>query len=199
MPKLLGVREMHTRVYTTDQSSPLEERSNRRGPTYPLPLSLLDVVTNYLSTRTNLAYWNLTLLVSLKTPMCHHRVQKNRLQSLTLNKFNIVNIFLHRIEFLKKRTQLFENWISVWRMVSSAILRHVALVKADVSEERSASIVRVTRIGELGTMLAVTRNRRTLRLLVTAKVFPSLLILVTLMMEELRSSETSALTRATRR
>jgi hypothetical protein len=32
-----------------------------------------------------------------------------------------------------------------------------------VSEERSASIIRVTRIGELGTTLALTSNRRTLR------------------------------------
>jgi hypothetical protein len=37
------------------------------------------------------------------------------------------------------------------------------------------------------------------RLLVTAKVFPSSPILVTLMMEELRSSETLFHTRATRR
>jgi hypothetical protein len=36
------------------------------------------------------------------------------------------------------------------------------LVRTDVSEELSASIIRVTRIGELGT-LAVTSNRRTLR------------------------------------
>jgi hypothetical protein len=35
--------------------------------------------------------------------------------------------------------------------------------KNDVSEERSASIIKVTRIGELGTALAVTSNRRTLR------------------------------------
>jgi hypothetical protein len=68
----------------------------------------------------------------------------------------------------------------------------VALVKTDVSEELSASIIRVTRIGEEGT-LAVTRNRRTLRrntkytLLVTANV-PSSLILVTLMKEALSSS-----------
>jgi hypothetical protein len=40
----------------------------------------------------------------------------------------------------------------------------VALVRTDVSEELSASIVCVTRIGELGTTLAVTSNRRTLRL-----------------------------------
>jgi hypothetical protein len=44
--------------------------------------------------------------------------------------------------------------------VSSGMLRHVALVRTDVSEERSASIIRVTRIGELGTTLALTINRR---------------------------------------
>jgi hypothetical protein len=49
-------------------------------------------------------------------------------------------------------------------MVSSEMLRRVALVRTDVSEELSASFIRVTRIGELGTTLAVTRNRRTLRL-----------------------------------
>jgi hypothetical protein len=43
------------------------------------------------------------------------------------------------------------------------MLRRVALVRADVSEELSAPFIRVTRIGELGTMLAVTSNRRTLR------------------------------------
>jgi hypothetical protein len=39
----------------------------------------------------------------------------------------------------------------------------VALVKTDVSEESSASIIRVIRIGELGTTLAVTSNRYMLR------------------------------------
>jgi hypothetical protein len=43
------------------------------------------------------------------------------------------------------------------------MLRSVALARTDVSEELSASIIRVTRIGELGTTLAVTSNRRTLR------------------------------------
>jgi hypothetical protein len=36
------------------------------------------------------------------------------------------------------------------------MLCHVALVRTDVSEQRSASIIRLTRIGELGT-LAVTK------------------------------------------
>jgi hypothetical protein len=49
------------------------------------------------------------------------------------------------------------------RMASSGMLRRVALVRTDVSEELSASIIGVTRIGELGTMLAVTSNRRKLR------------------------------------
>jgi hypothetical protein len=42
------------------------------------------------------------------------------------------------------------------------MLRRVALVRTDVSEGLSASFIMVTRIGELGTTLAVTSNRRTL-------------------------------------
>jgi hypothetical protein len=45
-------------------------------------------------------------------------------------------------------------------MVSSGILHSVALVRTGVSEELSASFIRVTRIGKLGTTLAVTSNRR---------------------------------------
>jgi hypothetical protein len=45
-------------------------------------------------------------------------------------------------------------------MASSGMLRHVALVRTNVSEEPSASFIRVTRIGELGTTQAATSNRR---------------------------------------
>jgi hypothetical protein len=48
-------------------------------------------------------------------------------------------------------------------MVSSGILRRVALVRTDVSKKLSASLIRVTRIVELETTLIVTSNRRTLR------------------------------------
>jgi hypothetical protein len=89
-------------------------------------------------------------------------------------------------------------------MASSGMLRRVTLVRTEVSEELSVAIIRVTRIGELGTTLAVTSNRRTLwrntkwkRKLVTANVVPSTQFFVTLMMEALSSSETSDLTRAT--
>jgi hypothetical protein len=49
------------------------------------------------------------------------------------------------------------------RMASSGTLRRVALVRTDISEERSASFIRVTRFGKLGITLAVTSNRRTLQ------------------------------------
>jgi hypothetical protein len=62
------------------------------------------------------------------------------------------------------------------------MFHHVALVRTDVSEEPSACFIRVIRIGELGTALVA--------------VAP---ILITLMKEVLGSSETSVLTRATRR
>jgi hypothetical protein len=65
------------------------------------------------------------------------------------------------------------------------MLCRVALVRTDVSGELSASFIRLTRIGELGTTLAV------------ASVVPSSLILVTLMKEALSSTEMSVLTRAT--
>jgi hypothetical protein len=66
------------------------------------------------------------------------------------------------------------------------MLRRVALVITDVSEELSASFLRVTRIGNQGTTLSVT-----------ASIVLSSPILVTLMEEALSSSEMSALTRAT--
>jgi hypothetical protein len=52
-------------------------------------------------------------------------------------------------------------------MVSSWMLRRVALVRTDVSEKLSASFIRVARISELGTTLAVTSNRRTLRKIIS--------------------------------
>jgi hypothetical protein len=50
-----------------------------------------------------------------------------------------------------------------WRMPFSGILHRMALVRTNVLEEHSASIIRVTRIGELGTALAITSNQCTLQ------------------------------------
>jgi hypothetical protein len=71
----------------------------------------------------------------------------------------------------------------------SGKLHRVALIRTDVSEERIASVIKVTRIGVLGTMLALTSNRNmlhivfhrsVLQMLVTANIVPSLPV-VTLM------------------
>jgi hypothetical protein len=48
-------------------------------------------------------------------------------------------------------------------MASSGMLRLVALARTNVSEELSASFIRMTRIGELEKTLAVTSNGHTLR------------------------------------
>jgi hypothetical protein len=44
-------------------------------------------------------------------------------------------------------------------MVSSGLLRRVALVRTDVSEEPGASFIRVTKIGALGTTHGVTTQK----------------------------------------
>jgi hypothetical protein len=64
------------------------------------------------------------------------------------------------------------------------MLRRVALARNDISEERNASIIRMTRTGELG-------------MLVTANVVPTSPILITLMMKAIGSFETSFITGVT--
>jgi hypothetical protein len=86
--------------------------------------------------------------------------------------------------------------------MSSGMLRRVALVRTDVSEDSVTSIIRVTRIGELRTALAVTSNRSMQRknYYVTCRdrLCSELADSCRLMMEAIRSSEISVLTRATR-
>jgi hypothetical protein len=90
------------------------------------------------------------------------------------------------------------------------MLRRMTLVRIEVSQKRSASIITVTRIGELettsrigelGTTLTVTNYYCSIysQRASVANVVPSSPILVTLMMEALRSSEMSVHIRATRR
>jgi hypothetical protein len=98
-----------------------------------------------------------------------------------------------------------------YEVSSTGMLLNVGLVRTNVSDERSASIIRVTRIDKVGVTLAVTSysililpfthsiSSQRDRLLVTANVVHNSPILVALIIELLRSSETSVLTRATRR
>jgi hypothetical protein len=72
-------------------------------------------------------------------------------------------------------------------MPSSGMLHCVALVRTIVLEECNTSIIKVTRIDELGTINVCH----------TANIVASSPILVTLMTEALRSSKTSVPTRTT--
>jgi hypothetical protein len=90
-----------------------------------------------------------------------------QLQNLTLHKPGLISgttvILYWRIcNSLVAVHTLPTETILRWRMASSVMLCHVGLVRTDISEELSASIIRVTRFGELGT-LAVTSNRCTQR------------------------------------
>jgi hypothetical protein len=84
---------------------------------------------------------------------------------------SIINIYKIYINYSDLRCS--RLWL--WRMPSSEMLRHVAIVRTDVSEERIAPIIRVTRIGELGTTLAVTSNIYTGSILIRS-VLPLLVI-----------------------
>jgi hypothetical protein len=52
--------------------------------------------------------------------------------------------------FMQKRQSVQSQNLPLTRMASSGMLGRVAFVRTDVSRERSASIIRVTRIGEAG-------------------------------------------------
>jgi hypothetical protein len=69
------------------------------------------------------------------------------------NKISETPMSVALLHFTNKKKQSI-----VRRMPSCGMLHRVALVRTDVLEELSASIIRVTRMGELGT-LAVTSNR----------------------------------------
>jgi hypothetical protein len=100
-----------------------------------------------------------------------HRAERKSLfeeQKLDGNKFVIRGEVTRRSEFSEEKEQngkpiYSNNSNERLIIVSSGMLRRVALVRTDVSEEPSASFIRVTRIDELGTTQAATNNRRTLR------------------------------------
>jgi hypothetical protein len=106
-------------------------------------------------------------------------------RSASTRKWELVALPAHMNVYLLAETRLSTlTWLR--RMTSAGMLRRVALVRTDVSKKRSSSI-----------NIVFLRGVR--RLLVTANVVLSSQILVTMMTEALHSSETSALTRTTRR
>jgi hypothetical protein len=80
-----------------------------------------------------------------------------------------------------------------WRMPSFGMWRRVAFVTTNDSEEHLPSILRVERISKLVTANVISSSQQ----LDTANIVPNLLILFTMMMEVIYSSEMSVLTSAT--
>jgi hypothetical protein len=115
-----------------------------------LPLLIRNIRTNYLSRNIH----NLNEL--------HECVRQYKCKLSVTLKWGLVLgwVIFH---FRCCRTKLFRGDVLTavtMKMASSGLLRLVTLVRTDVSVELSASIIRVTRIGDLGTRLSVTRNRR---------------------------------------
>jgi hypothetical protein len=136
------------------------------------------------------------ILRVLLSDMWHHVFYRTlpRFQRKTLHYLNILCRRVNSAGCLFLVSPIHERWR--WRMPSSGMLRRVALVRTDVSEEPIVSIIRVTRIGEVSHLIFLRSVRR---LLLKANVVPSSQLPVTLMMETLVSSETSVPTRAAQR
>jgi hypothetical protein len=88
------------------------------------------------------------------------------------------------------------------RYTRDCVLKEILI--RNISEERISSIIRVKRIWQVATTLAITSNwivflLYVIPLLIPVNTVPSSLILLTLKMEAITSSENSVLTRATQR
>jgi hypothetical protein len=91
---------------------------------------------------------------------------QNRVQLKVLGKTGISLRFIKGGEVLVKLIAYYVRSEVFTVVTMNAVFWDIkprASCRADVSEERSASIIRVTRIDELATTLVVTNSRRTLR------------------------------------
>jgi hypothetical protein len=105
----------------------------------------------------------------------HYKAMKLNVRYINVKILQGIETIIHTCAFVFKcvKLKLFFISSSVVRFeVFTAVtvkngvfwdVTPVALLRTDVSEEPSASFIRVTRIGELGTTLAATSNRRKLR------------------------------------
>jgi hypothetical protein len=132
----------------------------------------------------------------LWTGLCDSSLEKDGQRFVGTRCFHLQGrrFYCSKMRLLKKRGKEERKWkrsgrskvkgsYAGWRMPSSGMLRRVPLVRTDGLEERSACIIKVIRIGGL----------------VIANVMPASQIIVSPIMRVLHSSETSVLTRATRR
>jgi hypothetical protein len=103
-------------------------------------------------------------------PLWLTRDVKLRVQYGWFVNFHRWKLWIHDSYILLQLSRCTNNFVKIWgfhgadyeecRLLGSYAER---LVRTDVSEERIACIIRVTRIGQLGTTFAVTTNRSMLQ------------------------------------
>jgi hypothetical protein len=105
-------------------------------------------------------------LLKLNTNIVYSRVESVDIRTISCQQMEVFSIkpisVTYRVISVMQQFN-YRKTSKTWKMASSGMLRRMALVRTDVSEELSASVIRATRIGELGTTQAATSNRRTLR------------------------------------
>jgi hypothetical protein len=121
----------------------------------------------------NLIISSIKQIIAMSFTPFSNRSQRHRQSIQCLDTRHITNVSVSfqsagcKISILRKRSPVCTLSVTCQacksRMASSGMLRRVALVRNDVSEEPGASFIRVTKIGALGTTQAATSNRRTLR------------------------------------
>jgi hypothetical protein len=81
-----------------------------------------------------------------------------RSRSTIGTKNNAYRILVRKQEWKRSIGRQRRRWRTIlgWRMSFAGMLRRVAHVRTDVSQKRRASIIRVTRIGELGTLVVTS-------------------------------------------
>jgi hypothetical protein len=86
------------------------------------------------------------------TGAVHHYKKKNKLDASFNRTDEHILAYIPKLAIKSHKLTFGNKPVSspnIWRMPSSGMLRRVAPVRTDVSEERVASIIGVTRIGEL--------------------------------------------------
>jgi hypothetical protein len=118
-----------------------------------------------ISHRTNITSTNIPILLHAMVPYWHTTYHSNQVRAAGISK-SMRNKYLEGLGCWPSRWNnhilKWQKWTDSEECCPLGMLRYMALLRTDISEEHIASIMRVTRIGKLGT-LAETSNRGTQR------------------------------------